>query len=104
MQLNSSNNDQEQSKEASNSKTKLFHLKIYAPFNVYFDGEVKSVSAVNSTGPFDVLANHHNFLTLLSPCNITIRKDEDHAVPIMIKISKGIMQIKKNDVVVFLDV
>ncbi|MBP9820676.1 F0F1 ATP synthase subunit epsilon [Candidatus Saccharibacteria bacterium] len=104
MQLNSSNNDQEQSKEVSNSKTKLFHLKIYAPFNVYFDGEVKSVSAVNSTGPFDVLANHHNFLTLLNPCDITIRKDGDKEVPIIIKISKGIMQIKKNDVVVFLDV
>lgn len=103
MQLNNENT-QELPLEKTNKNSKTFHLKIYAPFNVYFDGDVKSVSAVNSTGPFDVLANHHNFLTLLNPCDITIRKDEEDATPIVIKISKGIMQIKKNDVVVFLDV
>ena len=103
MQLKNANN-QEQSLDKTVKRQSIFHLKVYAPFNVYFDGEVKSVSAVNSTGPFDVLANHHNFLTLLNPCDITIRKDEQGAEPIVIKISKGIMQIKKNDVVVFLDV
>lgn len=103
MQLNRSNNDQKQNEELTDNNIKLFHLKIYAPFKVYFDGKVKSVSAVNSTGPFDVLANHHNFLTLLNPCDITIRKENEEK-PIVIKISKGIMQIKKNDVVVFLDV
>lgn len=103
MQNNSSNNEEEPTGK-SDKKQKTFHLKIYAPFNVYFDGDVKSVSAVNSTGPFDVLANHHNFLTLLNPCDITIRKEKDDELPIIIKISKGIMQIKKNDVVVFLDV
>jgi F-type H+-transporting ATPase subunit epsilon len=87
---------------AAESKSDKFHLKIYSPFKVYFEGEVNSVSAVNDTGPFDILARHHNFLTLLNPCDLVIRtlgsRDES------IRISRGIMQVKSNDVVVFLDV
>jgi hypothetical protein len=34
-----------------------FYLKVYSPFKIYFDGAVQSVSAVNDTGPFDILAS-----------------------------------------------
>ena len=81
-----------------------FHLKVYAPFKVYYEGIVASISAENGTGPFDILANHHNFLTLLSPCELVIRTEPDVKEPELIKISRGIMQVKANDVVVFLDV
>ncbi|MFO0882392.1 MAG: F0F1 ATP synthase subunit epsilon [Candidatus Saccharimonadales bacterium] len=80
----------------------IFHLKVYAPFKNYFEGEVDSVSAANDTGPFDILAGHHNFITLLNPCDLVIRsagKDDE-----IIKITRGIMQVKADDVVVFLDV
>lgn len=81
-----------------------FHLKVYAPFKVYYEGIVTSISAENGTGPFDILANHHNFLTLLSPCELIIRDTIDTPKPEKIKITRGIMQVKSNDVVVFLDV
>lgn len=82
-----------------------FHLKIYSPFKVYFEGEVISVSAVNATGDFDVLAGHHNFLTLISACDITIRTGETgEKGQQTIKIARGIMHVKADDVVVFLDV
>jgi F-type H+-transporting ATPase subunit epsilon len=79
-----------------------FHLKVYSPLRLYFEGDADSVSAVNDTGPFDVLAQHHNFITLLNPCDLVIRtKDQkDRVIPI----ARGIMQVKTNDVVVFLDV
>jgi F0F1-type ATP synthase epsilon subunit len=79
-----------------------FHLKVYSPFKTYFEGNVASVSAVNDTGPFDILARHHNFLTLLNPCDLTIR-DEGKQDEV-ITITRGIMQVKSDDVVVFLDV
>jgi len=89
-------------KKIAHKEGDKFHLKVYSPFKVYFEGEVVSVSAVNDTGPFDILAGHHNFMTLLNPCDLTIRdagsKDE------AIKITRGIMQVKADDVVVFLDV
>ena len=84
------------------AKSDKFHLKVYSPFKVYFEGDINSVSAVNDTGPFDILARHHNFLTLLNPCDLVIRnKGHDDE---SIRISRGIMQVKSDDVVVFLDV
>ena len=92
--------------EIVSEKNKLaddeFHLKVYAPYKVYFEGIVKSITALNQTGTFDVLAQHHNFITLLSPYTLKIHtadnKDRE------IERSKGIMQVKNNDVIVFLDV
>ena len=88
----------------SNVPKGKFHLKVYAPFKNYYEGTVASISAENGTGPFDVLAEHHNFLTLLSPCDLIIRVETETKDPETIKITRGIMQVKANDVVVFLDV
>lgn len=77
------------------------HVKVYAPFKVYFDGEASSISAVNDTGPFDVLQKHHNFMTLLNEGDIVVRSDQGEE---RVKITRGIMHVKEDDVVVFLDV
>lgn len=77
------------------------HVKVYAPFKVYFDGNASSISAVNDTGPFDILPRHHNFMTLLNPCDIIIHNERGEE---KITISRGIMHVKQNQVVVFLDV
>jgi F0F1-type ATP synthase epsilon subunit len=83
-----------------------FHAKIYSPYKVYFEGDIVSLSAENATGPFDILAGHHNFLTLLSPCEIIARKElgESDDKSEKIKITRGIMHVKADDVVIFLDV
>lgn len=77
------------------------HVKVYSPFKVYFDGMAKSISAVNDTGPFDILPMHHNFMTLLNPCDLVIRTLRDEK---RIRITRGIMHVKANQVTVFLDV
>jgi F0F1-type ATP synthase epsilon subunit len=77
------------------------HVKVYAPFKVYFDGEATSISAANATGPFDILPQHHNFMTILSPCDIIVRSDQGEE---KVTINKGIMHVKADRVVVFLDV
>ena len=77
-------------------------VKVYSPFNDYFEGQAFSVSAENATGPFDILPKHHNFISLLNACEMVVRtvaKGEQH-----IKISGGIMHVKADQVVVFLDV
>lgn len=80
---------------------KDLQVKIYSPFKVYYDSSAQSVSAVNETGPFDILPQHHNFLTLLNPCDVVVRSagGEQH-----LRIARGIMHVKKNVVTVFLDV
>ncbi len=77
-------------------------VKVYAPFQVYFEGDAFSVSAVNATGPFDILPKHHNFLCMLVPCTLTVQPVEGTAKSI--KIHRALMHVKADRVVVFMDV
>lgn len=83
------------------SKSQSMHVKVYSPYKVYYDDEATSVSAENDTGPFDILPRHHNFMTLLNSCEIIIRTTRDQE---RIKIARGIMHVKADSVIVFLDV
>ena len=77
-------------------------VKVYSPFHDYYDGPTFSLSAENDTGPFDILPKHHNFISLLIPCEMvlrTVKHGEQH-----IRISGGIMHVKADKVTVFLDV
>jgi F0F1-type ATP synthase epsilon subunit len=89
------------SQEPKQLDSKLMHAKVYAPFKTYFDGMAESVSAVNDTGPFDILPKHHNFMTLLNSGDVIIRTSEGEQ---RITINRGVMHVKANQVIVFLDV
>jgi hypothetical protein len=78
-------------------------VKVYSPFKVYFDSLASSITAENDTGVFDILAGHHKFLTLLSPCEIKINSAVETESE-NIKIDRGIMYVKEDRVTVFLDV
>jgi hypothetical protein len=77
-------------------------VKVHSPFRDYYDAQAFSVTAENATGPFDILPLHHNFISLLSPCELMIRTVDKGDQ--RIKISGGIMHVKADQVVVFLDV
>ena len=84
-----------------NQKTLQMHVKIHTPFKVYYDGMADSISASNETGTFDILPKHHNFMTLLNAGTIIVRygsKSES------IDIVRGVMHVKADKVIVFLDV
>lgn len=86
----------------ANAAPPLMHVKVHAPFKTYFDGEANSISAINRTGPFDVLPHHKNFMTLLIPCNIVVRRDGQPTFTLPIQ--RGIMHVKADKTTVFLDV
>lgn len=77
-------------------------VRVYSPFRDYYDGQAFSISAVNATGPFDILPKHHNFISLLSPCELVVRTvgEDDRKI----RISGGIMHVKADQIIVFLDV
>lgn len=77
------------------------HIKIYSPFKIYFDEEGYSISAENATGPFDILPHHHNFMTLLKACELQVRTPTTLR---KIRISGGLMHVKADRVIVFLDI
>lgn len=77
-------------------------VKVYAPFKVYFEGDAYSVSAINDTGPFDILPWHHNFLCMLVPCDLIVKPVGDETK--IVKIHRALMHVKADRVVVFMDV
>lgn len=78
----------------------IMEVKIYSAFNSYFEGMAYSISAVNHTGPFDILPRHHNFMTLIKACDIQIKSPEgDKKIPV----TQALMHIKSDKVVVFVD-
>lgn len=84
----------------SNGKP-VMHVKVYSPFKVYFDQNAYSISGVNATGAFDILPRHHNFITLLEPCELQVRTEAGNP---KVKVSGGVMHVKADEVTVFLDV
>jgi hypothetical protein len=79
------------------------YIKVYSPFKSYYEALATSITAANDTGPFDILAGHHKFLTLISTCDIDIKSADGTDVE-KIKIDRGIMYVKADRVTVFLDV
>ena len=82
-------------------KKPVMDIKVYAAFHVYYEGKGYSISAVNETGPFDVLPHHHNFLCILLPCNLVIKTPTGQKV---IKIARALMHVQAEKVTVFIDV
>ncbi len=89
------------STETEDKAKDSIYVKVYAPYRVYFEGEANSISAASQTGNFDILPRHHNFITLLVACDIIVRTSTHEET---IRIQGGIMHVKANRVIVFLDV
>ena len=79
----------------------VMSAKVYSPLKVYFEGSATSISAASAKGNFDILPRHHSFITLLIPCALTVRNDDGEET---FDIGGGIMHVKANEIIVFLDV
>ena len=100
--MEQANTDQATASPKQEVNSSELKVKVYSPFHTYSDGPADSISAENDTGPFDVLVNHKNFLTLLNPCDVTVRREgQDDEV---ISIARGLMHVHQNQVIIFLDV
>lgn len=82
-------------------KKPTMDIKVYAPFKIYYEGEGTSLSAINETGPFDILPRHHNFLCMLLPCDLKIVTPYDSKT---IRIGRALMHVREGKVTVFVDV
>jgi F0F1-type ATP synthase epsilon subunit len=90
--------------KAATAGRPTMRIKIYSPFKTYFDQDGYSLSGVNATGPFDILPHHHNFMTLLNACELSIRPVNTPPEEQRIRISGGLMHVKADKVTIFLDI
>lgn len=51
----------------------IIQVKVISPQDVLFDAEAISVSSKNTSGNFDILAQHANFITIIENQPIVIR-------------------------------
>ncbi len=72
-----------------------------APFQVYYEGPAEAVSALNKVGPFDVLPGHADFFSVLKPGEVTI--DIPEKDPVIFAIQNGIVTVRDNEVMLFVN-
>ncbi len=78
-----------------------FHVKIFSPYQTYYEGEAVSVSASNRTGPFDVLPGHINFFTLLTSGQVVLNTGFQR---LEFSIGRGVLRVTSTQVTLFADV
>ena len=83
-------------------KSGLLLVKMYTPYKTFFEGDAKSISALNDTGDFDILPGHHNFITMLKPCKVSIQLPDESFKKF--PIARGLMHVRGDKIIVFLDV
>lgn len=83
-------------------KTEATQLTVIArsPFHIYYEGAAAMVSAKNKVGRFDVLPGHADFFSVMSPGEVEI---ETEAEPITFNITNGIVAVRDNEVMLFVN-
>ena len=59
------------------------------------------MSAENGSGPFDILAKHEDFLSILVPCTVVVRTTQGRQE---IPLERGILQVNNQAVWLFANI
>lgn len=78
-----------------------FGLKIVSPSVVLYDEKAVSISAKNKVGPFDVLAGHANFFSLISECDVIVNTGKEKKT---FPVKQGLIKVTQNAVVLYVDI
>ncbi len=84
----------------SKSSTEDLSVIARAPFHIYYEGRAHVVSAANNVGPFDILRDHADFFSILSPGEVLIENESDS---IRFTIANGIISVRDNEVLLFVN-
>jgi len=79
----------------------LLHITIRNREKVIFDGDAIALSSVNSEGPFDVLPQHINFISIIKEY-ITIYKPDKSKQEYKLRI--GLMKVNGNKIEIYVGI
>lgn len=77
-------------------------VKVFSPYQVFFEGSAVSLSACNPAGPFDVLYNHVNFFSILEAGDVVVDGGSP-ATQLSIPIQRGFIKVADNTVTLFVN-
>ncbi len=75
------------------------HVRIISPQQLILDTEAESVSSKNLDGPFDILPQHANFITMIENFPITVRVPDQK--PQVFTFPLAIMLVTDNKVSIY---
>ena len=76
-------------------------VKVFSPYETFFEGTAVSLSGQNKTGPFDVLYGHTNFFTLLQGGQVSVDTGFNS---VLIEIDSGLLRVHNNVATLFANV
>lgn len=76
-----------------------FNLKVISPQDLLFEGQIVSLSSKNSSGNFDVLAEHADFVSIIENQPIVIRTASNQKQTF--KFTLAIIYTTKNNVIIY---
>ncbi|KKS70686.1 hypothetical protein A3E45_04110 [Candidatus Daviesbacteria bacterium RIFCSPHIGHO2_12_FULL_43_11] len=82
--------------------TQFLQVKILSPKEVIFEGPVFAVSSKNTSGDFDILPQHANFITLLQGVPITVKKPKNETATFNFPLA--IIYASNNKVTIFTEI
>lgn len=80
----------------------FLRVQARAPFQVYYQGNALTVTASNKVGKFDILPGHADFFSVIDPDSEVIIGTEKE--DISINVSNGIVCVKNDEVLLFLNI
>lgn len=75
------------------------HVRIISPQSLILDTQAESVSSKNLQGPFDILSQHANFITVIENSPIVVRIANQK--PLTFKFSLSIILVMENKVNIY---
>jgi hypothetical protein len=94
-------NDQTQNKlNIKNVQRDILQVEIRDPDKILFSGQANIVSSKNSIGPFDILPQHENFISLSDKITIYLDKHQKQEI----QNTSAIVKAKLNKVNIFLGI
>ncbi|HET8709357.1 MAG TPA: hypothetical protein VFL85_03690 [Candidatus Saccharimonadales bacterium] len=87
----------------SSADTPILAVIARAPFHIYYEGMAQVVTAANSVGQFDILPGHADFFSVLIPGEVII-DSETVAEPVKFHITNGIVAVRNNEVMLFVNI
>jgi len=82
------------------AEQQMLAVRVLAPSNKLYDGPAVSISAANKVGPFDILAGHANFFSMLSASVIVVNTGSQL---LQFVVSEGLLKVKNNAVTLFVN-
>ncbi len=80
--------------------SELLSVKILNPNEILWEGKAYSISSKNASGPFDILPQHANFITLIKEkIPIIVRSASEGEKEF--SFDSAVMQVHGNDVLIF---